>query len=138
MPISRDKLYSILIVACAAGYVWLFYGIMKLQSTNNAAEVCLMKRVTNIPCPSCGSTRAVLSLIHGDFLQSLYINPFGIIIALIMLITPIWILFDVTTKKKTLLNFYRQIEIVLRKPQIAIPLILFVLINWIWNITKEL
>ena len=55
-----------------------------------------------------------------------------------MLITPIWILFDVTTKKKTLLNFYRQIEIVLRKPQIAIPLILFVLINWIWNITKEL
>ena len=138
MSISRGKLYAILTAACVVGYMWLFHGITKLLSAANAAEVCLFKRVTNIPCPSCGSTRAVLSLINGDFLKSLYINPFGIIIASIMLAAPIWILYDVTTKKQTLLNFYWQIEEVVRKPKIAIPLILFVLINWIWNITKEL
>jgi hypothetical protein len=138
MSISRSKLYTILLIACMAGYMWLFYSMANVQPEKNTVEVCLIKHATNIPCPSCGSTRAVLSLVHGDFLKSLYINPFGIIIALIMLIAPVWILVDVTTRKNSLLYFYRQMEAVLKKPVIAIPLVLFVLMNWIWNITKEL
>ena len=138
MPISRSKLYTILIIACLAGYIWLFYSVSKFQPENNDVEVCLFKCVTHIPCPSCGSTRSVISIIHGDFLQALYINPFGIIVAGIMLVTPIWILFDIIIRKKTLYDFYIRIETLLRKPGIAIPLILLVLINWIWNIIKEL
>jgi len=138
MSISRSKLYTTLMIACMAGYIWLLYNMMTFHSGNGATEVCLMKRMTNIPCPSCGSTRSVLSLIHGDFLQALYINPFGIIIACIMLIAPIWILIDITTGKDSLLIFYRKTEILLKQPKIAIPLVLFVLINWIWNITKQL
>jgi len=138
MSINRIKLYAILLIACLAGYIWLFYGMKKLHSEGNTFEVCLIKHTTNIPCPSCGSTRSVLSLIDGDPLKALYINPFGIIVASIMLITPVWILFDIITKKKTLFNFYRQTEIVLKKPKVSILLIVVVLINWIWNITKEL
>jgi len=138
MPISRSKLYTILIIACTAGYIWLFYSLTKFQSGIKTVEVCLFKHATHIPCPSCGSTKSVLSIIHGDFLQALYINPFGLIIASIMLITPVWILFDVITRKNSLLNFYRKTENILKKPGIAITLVLFVLINWIWNITKAL
>ena len=138
MPVGKSKLYAILLIACMAGYIWLAYNLTQPQSGNNAVGVCLIKRITHIPCPSCGSTRAVLSFIHGDFLQALYINPLGILIAGIMLVTPVWILFDVITGKETLLNFYRQTEIVLKKPGIAIPLVLLVLINWIWNIVKGL
>jgi hypothetical protein len=118
--------------------MWVFYNMTKLQSGTNTVEVCMMKYVTNIPCPSCGSTRSVLSLLHGNFIQALNINPLGIIIAVIMLIAPIWIFFDVVTHKKTLLDFYIQTEAFLKKPKIAISLVLFVLINWIWNIIKEL
>ena len=77
-------------------------------------------------------------LLHGDFLQSLLINPFGIIIAAIMLIAPIWIFVDVAARKSTLLEFYRKTEAVLKKPAMAISLVIFVVINWIWNITKGL
>ena len=55
-----------------------------------------------------------------------------------MLISPPWILFDIITGKKTLFDFYGRTETFLKKPGIAIPLVLFVLINWIWNITKGL
>ena len=71
-------------------------------------------------------------------MEALYINPFGLIIALIMLILPIWIIFDIASKKKTLYDFYFRFESFIRKPIIAIPLVLLVVLNWIWNITKGL
>ena len=138
MIISRTKLYAILLVACVAGYMWLFFNMTGNLSEEKTVGLCLIKHATNIPCPSCGSTRAALSLVHGDFLKSLYINPFGIIIASIMLITPIWIFVDVATRKNTLLEFYKKIEVVLKKPGIAIALVLLVTVNWIWNIVKGL
>jgi len=79
MPIQRNKLYIILTIACAAGYIWLFAGFSAHYfEQNNPAEVCLFKHATNVPCPSCGSSRSVATLMHGDVLGSLYLNPFGI------------------------------------------------------------
>ena len=129
---TRKKLYAILLIACVAGYIWLFYG----ASRKNAIDVCIFKHATSVPCPSCGSTKSVLSLVDGNFSQALYFNPFGIVIASIMLITPFWIFFDIASKKKTLLSFYLRVETAFKTPKVAIPLVLVVLINWIWNITK--
>jgi len=136
MPYGRKKLYTILSLACIAGYIWLIFTIQ--LELRNSGGVCLIKRVTGVPCPSCGSTRSVLNLLHGDFLKALYINPFGLIIAVIMLVLPIWIVFDIATKKRTLYDFYFRVESFIRKPAIAIPLILLVILNWIWNIKKGL
>ncbi|MGF1636390.1 MAG: DUF2752 domain-containing protein [Cyclobacteriaceae bacterium] len=97
-----------------------------------------MKHATNIPCPSCGSTRSVVSLIHGEFIDALLINPLGYIVATIMLMMPIWILIDLVYKKETLYKLYQKMEVYLKKPQFAIPLIVLIIINWIWNITKGL
>lgn len=130
MSLHRNKLYLLLLVACAAGYIWLYYG--------NPAPVCLIKHTTNIPCPSCGSTRSIVSILQGDFWEALNMNPFGFVIAFIMVLAPFWILFDLFTKKETLLNGYKKIESCLKKPAYAIPLIMLVLMNWIWNITKGL
>ena len=138
MPVSRNELYAIVMIACMIGYTWCFYNLLMFQQGKKAVDVCMMKLITSIPCPSCGSTRSVLSLMHGDFLQALYINPFGIIIAMIMTVAPIWILIDVTLQKKSFQIFFSQIEALLVKPRMAIPLILIVLLNWIWNITKHL
>ncbi|WP_366523584.1 DUF2752 domain-containing protein [uncultured Kordia sp.] len=97
-----------------------------------------MKNITSIPCPSCGTTRSVISLTKGDFFDAMTINPLGFIVGIIMLIAPIWILFDILTKRSSLFNFYKKIETYLQKTTYAIPLILFIVINWIWNITKGL
>lgn len=138
MTFSRNKLYTVLLTACTAGYTWIFFSFDKMQSGSRAPDVCLMKQIAHIPCPSCGSSRAVLALVQGHVLQSVSINPFGLIIALIMLIAPAWILWDIAGRKHSFLHFYRQAEKLLKRPALALPLILFVLINWVWNITKGL
>lgn len=138
MTLYRNKLYSALFIACVAGYVWLYFSITSNIAENNSVKVCLIKRLTNIPCPSCGSTRSIVSLAKGNFIEALDLNPTGYIIAAIMLIAPVWIIVDVVLNNNSLFNFYQKIESNLRKPKYAISLILLVIINWIWNIVKGL
>jgi len=138
MTLDRNKLYSVLFIACLAGYVWLYFSVTKNITEKKLVEVCIIKHATNIPCPSCGSTRSVISLTKGDFIGALKFNPIGYLVALIMLIAPIWIIADTIKGTKTLFNFYIKTETYLKRPKIAITLILLVIINWIWNITKEI
>lgn len=138
MTLNRNKLYSLLLIACLAGYIWLYFSISKNNAGNISAEICLIKHVTNIPCPSCGSTRSVISLSKGDFIGALNLNPIGYLVALIMLVAPIWIIADTIMRSNTLFAFYQKTETYLKKRKIAIPLILLLIINWIWNITKGL
>lgn len=138
MTLDRSKLYSILLIACLAGYIWLYFSMTKNFTENKSVEVCIIKHVTNIPCPSCGSTRSIISLTNGDFIGALNLNPIGYLVAIIMLIAPIWIIADTIMRSNTLYDFYQQIETYLKRPKYAIPLILLVIINWIWNITKGL
>ncbi len=125
-----------MLIACITGYIWLYFNFNTNEIKTDT--VCFIKHATNIPCPSCGSTRSVLSLIKGDFDKALMINPLGYILVAIMLLLPIWIFIDVVLNKKTLLDFYKKSESYLQRPQYSIPLILLVIINWIWNITKGL
>lgn len=39
---------------------------------------CLFRFVTSIPCPTCGITRAVISLLSGDLKSSLAYNPMAL------------------------------------------------------------
>ena len=94
--------------------------------------------MTGYPCPSCGTTRAVTLLFKGRFIESLVLNPIGIVVAIIMLIFPIWILIDIIFKKETFYFWYKKAEGTIRKPWLASILIVLVLLNWIWNIYKHL
>jgi len=138
MALSRNNLYSILLAASVAGYIWLYYCITSNLSENKTVEVCLIKHATNLPCPSCGSTRSIISITKGNFIEALDLNPIGYVIALIMLIAPVWIIVDLILRNNALFLFFQKIETFIKKPKYAIPLILLVIINWIWNITKGL
>lgn len=65
-------------------------------------------------------------------------NPLSLLIALIMLCTPVWILYDLLKQKATLFEFYQKFEALLKKKQYAIPSILLIVANWGWNIYKDL
>lgn len=138
MTQKRNQLYLLVLLACLAGYIWLYFCVTKNLTENKSVEVCIIKHATSIPCPSCGSSRSIISLTKGDFIGALSLNPIGYIVALIMLIAPVWIIADVIMRRNTLFNFYRKTETYLKKPKYAIPLTLLVIINWIWNILKEL
>jgi len=135
---SRNKLYVFLSSACAAGYIWLILSYHRNSSGIIEPGVCLFKRITTIPCPSCGTTRSVMSILQGNFADALYWNPFGLILTLVLLITPFWISYDLAGHNDTLFRAYNRAELILRRTWIAIPLIGLVVLNWIWNIYKGL
>jgi hypothetical protein len=57
---------SIALVILGAGW---------LQSVLSFAPDCVFKGLTGIPCPTCGSTRSVVHLSHGDILSAFTMNP---------------------------------------------------------------
>lgn len=131
----RTRLYSLILIACFAGYAWLGY-LQYKDHRHQETSVCLIKELTSVPCPSCGSSRAVLSIMDGDFIGALHWNPFGYILTLIMLISPVWIIRDLILHKNSFYGFYQKIESLLRVKWVAVLLISVVIVNWIWNITK--
>jgi hypothetical protein len=136
---NKNKLYLFLLFACFVGYSWLLFSLQhEHEIQNQEFTVCLFKKVTTVPCPSCGTTRSVMQLSHGNFLSAILINPFGIIVGLIMIIAPVWISYDFIQKKETFYTTYLKIETILRKRKVAIVLIILVIANWIWNIKKNL
>jgi hypothetical protein len=133
---SKNKLYSVLLVVIFSGYCYLFYSLH--HSINSKISFCVFKNVTGYPCPSCGTTRAVQEFIKGNLMNSFYMNPFGIIVAIFMAIIPLWIVLDLIFKKETFYSSYKKIETIIRIRWIAIILIVLVILNWIWNIKKNL
>lgn len=125
-----------MLIACLVGMGYLFYQIHSVQK--ELLHVCLIKNVTGFPCPSCGTTRAVVLLLEGKIVDSTRANPFGILVAIIMTVVPFWILIDIVLKKETFYFYYKKTEVTIRKPWLAIFLISFVLLLWIWNIYKHL
>lgn len=91
-----------------------------------------------IPCPSCGTTRAIEALLNGNIFQAIYYNPLGLIVLPVMLIVPWWIIYDMIFKQVSFYNLYIYIENQLKKPSIYVPSILLILILWAWNIYKIL
>jgi len=138
MPLNRNKLYAIVLIACVAGYIWLYYNISSNLTENKSVEICLVKHAINIPCPSCGSTRSIISLSKGNLIEAFELNPLGYLVAFIMLIAPVWVIVDLLLSKNTLLKSYHKIECLLKKRKYAIPLIILIIVNWVWNITKGL
>jgi Protein of unknown function (DUF2752) len=133
---SRNKLYLLFLIACLLGFIYLLYHLQ--DSENTHFGVCIIKNITGIPCPSCRTTRAVELLLQGNVLASLQMNPFGILVTLMMAIVPFWISFDLIFKKDTFHKSYIKIEKTIQIKWLAIILILLVILNWIWNIYKQI
>ncbi len=133
---TKNKLYSFLLLACFSGYLYLYYALFFVKKPSFG--FCIIKNVTGFPCPSCGTTRAIELLLNKEFIQSILMNPFGIIVGFGMLVVPFWILMDLISKRETFYLAYKKTEKKIQTKGIAIFLIVLVVCNWIWNITKAL
>jgi hypothetical protein len=90
-------------------------------------SVCLFKALTGLPCPTCGSTRAVGRLVHLDVPGALAMNPLATIG---MAVLAAWALCDLG-----LLARGRALDLELGRPLGRVVRVLAVsalLANWLY------
>ena len=132
---KRNRLYTLLLLGCIAGYTWLGFS---MQTHDHRFTVCLFKAATGVPCPSCGVTRSVAALLHTDFKDALALNPLGFLILPLLVIIPLWVVADLLLGRQTCWLAYQNLEQIFRKKPVALAAILLIVTNWIWNISKGL
>jgi len=58
--------------------VWMGLGaavVVLIAHLDRPVELCLIKRFTGIPCPTCGFTRGTLSFLQGHVVRAWLYNP---------------------------------------------------------------
>ncbi|MCP4896523.1 MAG: DUF2752 domain-containing protein [bacterium] len=73
----------------ALGFAWPF--------VRRFLSPCLFQSLVGIPCPSCGSTRAMEALVQGNLLAAVTFNPLVVFVILVFLtgglfVAPLWLL----------------------------------------------
>ena len=58
---------SVSVTSVASCFVWLAFGLPWPK--------CWFRQLTGLPCPTCGATRSVLSLVHGNLAGAIGHNP---------------------------------------------------------------
>lgn len=56
-------------------------------------ELCWLKRITALPCPGCGMTRSVCHLVQAQWVETVRLNPFSLLVmpwALLSLSSSLW------------------------------------------------
>lgn len=69
----EQGLYLAGLIAFCLGMPFLFWYIPQVDA--GVLPPCMLNRYFGIYCPGCGGSRAVMALIQGKFLDSLYYHP---------------------------------------------------------------
>ena len=135
---TRNRLYLLILIVSMAGYILVYFNVTDPEIANSDRSLCIIKNVSGIPCPSCGTTRSVSAIVAGNFKVALFLNPFGYIVTLILLLAPFLVVTDILLRKDHFWQLFSTIENFLKRPWVAAIFILLVIANWIWNIKKGL
>ena len=140
---SRNRLYVLVLALSIAGYGWIGWnGASDGWSEAGDGAVptpCLVRQVTGLPCPSCGTTRSIEAVAAGDIGRAAATNPFGIPLAAAMVVFPAWVAVDLVRRRDGFHRFYLAFERTLRERRpAAVAGATVVLTNWGWNILKGL
>jgi hypothetical protein len=57
--------------------------LVPVSFVTSGPSLCPFKVMTGLPCPGCGMTRSVVTLLHGDLRTSLYFHPLGVVMVAI-------------------------------------------------------
>lgn len=87
-----EKLSWINRILLGALTFWLLR-IFSLETSGfqNGPILCLFRNLTGLPCPFCGTTRSIGSILQGKFETALALNPLGFLVialAIILVLRP--------------------------------------------------
>ena len=135
---NKKSLYILIMVISLLSYGWLFFIISGKPTHGSLFTVCFFKSVTSVPCPACGTTRSVVTLLEGNMNNAIMINPFGILAIVLLITLPPWVMYDLIKRRESFYRFYKRAELFVQQKYVASALIMVVIANWVWNIMKEI
>lgn len=94
------------------------------------APSCTFKALTGFPCPTCGATRSIVFLSHGNLISSFFMNPLIFAVAVMTMLYLFYSLF-------VLVFDIKKISIAIsgqEKDRIRLTAIALILINWFYLI----
>lgn len=136
---SQQKYFYIFLVSLLAiSLTWVLINLFGLRSYFGLSNssICIFKNVTGYPCPSCGTTRSVLAILHGKFAEAFYWNILGFFALISLMSLLVWLMYDLIKQKVTFFDFYKMVEVKFKNNSFLLILILLLLCNWAWIIHK--
>jgi hypothetical protein len=132
--ISKGALYRLVAITCTVIYTWVGFNLTKASITGQfAPEVCLFKRTTGVPCPFCGTTRSIMSILKGEWVQSILLNPLGLILTCIAVILPIWMLVDYLRGANSFYNLFNAIAHRFSFRGFMLLILFIIAMLWVWQ-----
>lgn len=128
--------YTLCTVGCAGG--WLWTAGSAVSAGQGIWKGCLFKMLFHVPCPSCGSTRAVICVFGGDVADALYLNPLGLLLAAGLVVLPLWLLADLLRRRATLYRLFLHTDALLQRRRAFALFVCAVLANWAWVLAHQL
>jgi len=134
----KKHLYQLVSLLSVLAYTWIIYNSFFLKIDEEGIIVCWFRTISGLPCPACGSTSGIVEIFKGNFYKAFHYNPFAFSSLIILLISSLWVSYDIVLKKDGFYKFYLTVNEKLKKKRIIIPIILLFLIIWVWNIYKAI
>jgi hypothetical protein len=132
---DQNRIYFIFGLLSIASLGWMIWNLL---SPSSSPVICLFHKTTGLPCPSCGITASLRSIVSGEFMQAWMQNPLGFLAFPMLVIAPVWIAYDKIFSSSSFYRTYRFAETYFQKQlPVAIMLVTLVLCNWIFLIWKS-
>ena len=130
-----SRLVWFLRVFTVGSWLWLLFNTHE----HAGFSLCIFKNLSGYPCPACGTTRSVLLILDGHFWQASLLNPLGWLALFGLILTSILLLFDFIRSTSYTEKLFFTLEKSLKvKPSIQVFILTLIILNWIWNIQKQL
>jgi uncharacterized protein DUF2752 len=76
-------------IVLAVLFIPWFYPVLSMSPS------CAFRGLAGVPCPTCGSTRAIVHLSHGEITSALAMNP---IVSLVIVLSVLYFFYSVITQ----------------------------------------
>ena len=117
-----------LFVIYILGIIWIIAG----RAYGWKITVCPIKLLSGLPCPGCGTTRAIEMVLDGDMIGGIMMNPNIILVAAIAMGAPFILAANFLYGK----DYMRIADRWLNRRPVFISLIVFEMTIWMYNIVR--
>lgn len=137
MKSIQIDIYKIWMAVLAIGGFYLGLHVTQILPSDGHS-ICFFKNVSGLPCPGCGTTRAMLALFSGNVAQSLLINPLALIAMLAFIGTAVCFIIDQIKGTRYLEQGWAKYSLTMKQPIALATVLIAIALNWAWNISKGL